>query len=422
METVGLQQGSTRDTRADDEHWMQLALAQAALAAAQGEVPVGAVVVDAQGHVLATGHNQPIAQHDPTGHAEVVALRAAARALGNYRLEGCTLYVTLEPCAMCSGAMLHARLARVVFGAADARTGAAGSVLNLFALPALNHQTQVQGGVLAPACAQLLKGFFAPRRANPQPLREDALRTPESRFAHLPPLPGVRHWVSDWPVLAGLRLHYLEQAPPGPPRDMAVLCLHTAEGWSWDHRHLWTALAGQGLRVVAPDLIGFGHSDKPKKERAHTLAWHTQVLQALQQHLGVRRVLLLAPARRGMAALAAAWWRTCAPGCAAVLTWSTPAEEVQRSAVRTGARPTQRQRRAASHHPAYDAPFPDSGHRAAPRAFARFEPVDFTAPPMNALPGLTMAHCPSADLDTDTGGQALARAVVQLLQSAGWQP
>ena len=146
-----------------DEHFMQLALAQAALAAQAGEVPVGAVVVQG-GVVIATGRNAPIEGHDPTAHAEIAALRAAAKALGNYRLPDCTLYVTLEPCAMCSGAMLHARLKRVVFGATDAKTGAAGSVINLFNQPQLNHQTVLQGGVLAGESAALLKDFFSQRR------------------------------------------------------------------------------------------------------------------------------------------------------------------------------------------------------------------------------------------------------------------
>ena len=133
-----------------DDDFMRLAMQQAQNAALAGEVPVGAVIVK-NGVVLATGCNAPIENHDPTAHAEIAALRAAAQVLGNYRLEGCTLYVTLEPCAMCSGAMLHARLARVVFGAPDAKTGAAGSVVNLFAQPQLNHQTVLEGGVLASA-------------------------------------------------------------------------------------------------------------------------------------------------------------------------------------------------------------------------------------------------------------------------------
>lgn len=147
----------------EDAHWMRQALVQAHIAAQSGEVPVGAVVVHG-GQMIATGSNAPIQGHDPTAHAEIMALRAAAQRLGNYRLNGCTLYVTLEPCAMCSGAMLHARLARVVFGAADAKTGAAGSVLNLFALPQLNHHTVVQGGLLADECVQVLKDFFRERR------------------------------------------------------------------------------------------------------------------------------------------------------------------------------------------------------------------------------------------------------------------
>lgn len=142
---------------------MQLAQAQAALAAQAGEVPVGAVVV-CNGEVIATGRNAPIEGHDPTAHAEIIALRAAATALGNYRLPSCTLYVTLEPCAMCSGAMLHARLKRVVFGAPDAKTGAAGSVINLFEQPQLNHQTALQGGVLAVESAAMLRSFFSQRR------------------------------------------------------------------------------------------------------------------------------------------------------------------------------------------------------------------------------------------------------------------
>ena len=146
-----------------DSDFMQLALAQAALAGQAGEVPVGAVVV-CNGQVIATGRNAPIEGHDPTAHAEIIALRAAAQALGNYRLPDCTLYVTLEPCAMCSGAMLHARLKRVVFGAFDAKTGAAGSVINLFEQLELNHHTALLGGVRADEAAVLLKEFFSRRR------------------------------------------------------------------------------------------------------------------------------------------------------------------------------------------------------------------------------------------------------------------
>jgi tRNA(adenine34) deaminase len=143
---------------------MREALQQARRAWAEGEVPVGAVVVK-DGVVIGRGYNQPIGRHDPTAHAEIVALRQAAAALGNYRLPGCELYVTLEPCVMCSGAMQHARLARIVYGAPDPKTGACGSVVNVFASAQLNHHAAVEGGLLAEDCSQLLKDFFAERRA-----------------------------------------------------------------------------------------------------------------------------------------------------------------------------------------------------------------------------------------------------------------
>jgi tRNA(adenine34) deaminase len=147
----------------DDERHMQLALELAAHAAKLGEVPVGAVLV-ANGEVLGQGCNRPISAHDPTAHAEIQALREAAQRLGNYRLPGATLYVTLEPCVMCAGALMHARVARVVFGATDPKTGACGSVVDLFAEARLNHHAQVHGGVLSEACGALLREFFASRR------------------------------------------------------------------------------------------------------------------------------------------------------------------------------------------------------------------------------------------------------------------
>jgi tRNA(adenine34) deaminase len=157
------------DARADrlderDRRFMQIALDQAALAQSAGEVPVGAVLVR-DGEVLATGYNQPIGRHDPTAHAEIVALRAAALQVGNYRLSGCELYVTLEPCAMCAGAIQHARISRLVWGAKDPKTGACGSVVDLFSQPLLNHHAQVVSQVMAPESAALLQGFFAQRRA-----------------------------------------------------------------------------------------------------------------------------------------------------------------------------------------------------------------------------------------------------------------
>jgi len=147
----------------NDEDFMRAALEQARMAGACDEVPVGAVVVRA-GEIVGRGFNQPIGRHDPTAHAEVMALRDAAARLGNYRLPGCELFVTLEPCAMCCGAMMHARIARVVFGARDPKTGAAGSVLDLFAEARLNHHAEVVGGVLGDECGALLSSFFAARR------------------------------------------------------------------------------------------------------------------------------------------------------------------------------------------------------------------------------------------------------------------
>ncbi len=129
-----------------------------------GEVPVGALVVSADGIVVGRGFNQPILRHDPTSHAEVMALRDAAVRLGNYRLPDCTLYVTLEPCLMCAGAIMHARISRVVFGALDPKTGVAGSVIDLFAEARLNHHARIEGGLLAQECGAILSGFFASRR------------------------------------------------------------------------------------------------------------------------------------------------------------------------------------------------------------------------------------------------------------------
>jgi tRNA(adenine34) deaminase len=147
-----------------EETFMQAALEQARLAGSLGEVPVGAVVVSGD-EIVGRGFNQPIRGHDPTAHAEVMALREAARLLGNYRLPGCELYVTLEPCVMCSGAIMHARIARVIFGARDPKTGAAGSVVDLFAERRINHHAETIGGVLADECGQMLSAFFAARRA-----------------------------------------------------------------------------------------------------------------------------------------------------------------------------------------------------------------------------------------------------------------
>lgn len=376
-----------------DEHWMRLALAQAQAAALEGEVPVGAVVVK-DGQVIATGRNAPVQGHDPTAHAEIVALRAAAEQLGNYRLDGCTLYVTLEPCAMCSGAMLHARVPRVVFGAADPKTGAAGSVLDLFGYAALNHHTEVRGGVLAKECGALLSTFFRQRRAQQRteaqarhPLRDDALRTPDAAFADLPGYPWAPHFVSDLPSLAGLRMHYLDEGPAQARRTW--LCLHGNPTWSYLYRRMLPVFLAAGDRVVAPDLVGFGKSDKPKKDAFHQFAWHRQVLLELVERLDLRNVVLVVqdwggilgltlpmalPGRfaglLAMNTLLATGDRPLSPG---FVQWREMCEKKPMYGVgRLLARGNPHL--CADECAAYDAPFPDRGYRAALRAFPRLVP------------------------------------------------
>ena len=370
----------------DDARWMRLALTEAQAAADAGEVPVGAVIVK-DGDLIATGRNAPIGGHDPTAHAEIAALRAAADKLGNYRLDDCTLYVTLEPCAMCAGAMLHARLGRVVFGAADPKTGAAGSVIDLFAEPRLNHQTQVQGGVLADECAVLLQGFFRPRRVNASPLRDDALRTPDARFADLPGYPWAPQYISDLPALGGLRLHYLDEGPRDAARTW--LCLHGNPSWSYLYRHMIPVFLAAGDRVVAPDLIGFGKSDKPKKEGAHRFGWHRQVLLELVERLDLRDVILVvqdwggllgltlpmaAPERyAGLLVMNTMLATGDAPLSPGFIAWREMcAKKPEFDIARLFARGHPQM--SAAECAGYGAPFPDAGHRAATRAFPAMVP------------------------------------------------
>jgi tRNA(adenine34) deaminase len=353
-------------------------------------VPVGAVVVR-DGVVAGVGRNAPVGTADPTAHAEIVALRAAAQTLGNYRLEGCDLYVTLEPCAMCSGAMLHARLRRIVFGAPDPRSGAAGSVVDLFGDPRLNHQTQVAGDVLAGECGSLLTEFFRQRRLQArtmnQPLRDDALRTPDERFAGVPDYPWQPRYVNDLPSLDGLRLHYLDEGPPDAP--LTWLCLHGNPSWSYLYRKMIPVFLAAGDRVVAPDLVGFGKSDKPKKDAAHRFSWHREVLLELVERLDLRRVVLVVQDWGGLLGLTlpmaaphryagllvmntvlatgdfplslgfAAWRDMCA---------KNPEFDVGRLFARGNPH------LGAAECAAYNAPFPDRGHRAALRAFAPMVP------------------------------------------------
>lgn len=266
----------------DDVYWMRQALDQAHAALVVAEVPVGAVMVY-EGRCIAVGHNTSVSSVDPTAHAEVNVLRKAAQTLGNYRLNGCTLYVTLEPCAMCAMAMLHARIDRVVYGAADCKTGSAGSVVNLFAEPALNHQTEVTGGVLAQECAALLKVFFEQRRAKVKvPLRDDALRTPEVCF--MPSVLSEGNYTHMLPSLNGLQLYY-HQLPVNAKGNVSnarcvVLCLHDANAFSEQYADV-VGVDVKNCVVLIPDLIGFGRSDKVKKAHWHSLEFHAVYLAEL---------------------------------------------------------------------------------------------------------------------------------------------
>lgn len=374
----------------NDADCMGLALKEAQAALAAGEVPVGAVVVH-QGKVVGVGRNAPIAMHDPTAHAEIVALRAAAQALGNYRLDDCELFVTLEPCAMCSGALLHARLRRVVYGARDPKTGAAGSVVDLFGNAQLNHQTVVQGGVRAGECGGLLSDFFKARRNQQRreahPLRDDALRTPERRFDGLPGYPWPPHYLTDLSSLDGLRLHYLDEGPRDASRTW--LCLHGNPAWSYLYRKMIPVFVAAGDRVLAPDLIGFGKSDKPKKDVFHRFDWHRQVLLEFIERLDLRHVVLVvqdwggllgltlpmaSPERYAgllvMNTLLATGDEALSPG---FLAWrkmcaDKPLFDVGRLFARGNPHLD------AGECEAYNAPFPDAGHRAALRAFPTMVP------------------------------------------------
>ena len=276
-----------------DSKWMSYAIDLAKQAGNSGEVPVGAVVVQ-NGVVIGQGSNAPICKHDPTAHAELMALRDAAKTIGNYRLENCTLYVTLEPCTMCAGAILNSRISRLVYGASEPKTGAAGSVHNVFDIAAINHQTKVEGGLMADASSVLLQQFFKSKRNNPNPLREDALRPQDEWFEGLTDYPWPAHYMSDLKALNGLRLHYLDEAKVDHPEDqLTYLCLHGNPAWSYLYRKMIPTFTSQGHRVVAPDLIGFGKSDKLKKSQAHSFDFHRNVLLEFIERLDLRNIVLV---------------------------------------------------------------------------------------------------------------------------------
>lgn len=368
-----------------DDEAMGHALAAAKVAGESGEVPIGAVVLR-EGQVVGVGYNQPIHLRDPSAHAEIQALREAARTMGNYRLDGCTLVVTLEPCTMCAGAALNARVARVVYGAPEPKTGAAGSVHNVFAHAQINHQTEVQGGVRAQECAQALQGFFKQRRQNQRerqwPLRDDALRNPEEAFSGLPDWPFEAQYLNDLPSLGGLRMAYVDEGPKDA--EQTWLLLHGNPTWGYVWRHWIAHLKAQGHRVLAPDLIGFGRSDKPKKMAAHRFDFHRQVLLEWVQRLDLRRIRLVvqdwggilgltlpmaAPERYeallAMNTLLATGESPLPEGFTAWRQFCRDKPQFSVSGLMARACPHLTPQECA----AYDVPFPDSGHRAALRRF-----------------------------------------------------
>ena len=349
-------------TTESDVDYMGLAIQQARFAAERGEVPIGAVLVGRSAgmsapSVLAVAHNQPVSSHDPTAHAEILVLREAARQRRNYRLEDCELFVTVEPCAMCAQAMLHARLQRVVFGATEPKTGAAGSVVDLFAMASLNHHTQVLGGVLAKECAGVLRAFFQQRRSeqrrDAQPLRDDALRTPAARFepiwARYSQWRNAERWISKGVALQGLRLHVLDlQAPDVTVVGVPILFVHGPGQW-WPQAATWVQdQLRMGRRIVLPDLIGHGQSDKPKKTAWHTLAHHAQSLVDVLDDLHLVAVeLALAPGQQSLADV--------------LQTLASSRIVGQRRLDEAECPPLPSD--------ALDAPYPDKGHRAAARAW-----------------------------------------------------
>jgi tRNA(adenine34) deaminase len=382
----------------NDEDFMRLALAQANAALTAGEVPVGAVLVR-DGLVIAQAHNAPVVQHDPSAHAEVLVLRQAAAKLGNYRLDDCTLYVTLEPCTMCAGAILNARLGKVVWGAPEPKTGACGSVMDVFEQPQLNHQTLNQGHVLAEQCSQPLQTFFKQQRlahkakAAATRLRDDAVRTPDTAFAELPGYPWEPNYISDLPSLNGLRMHYLDEGPADA--EVTWLCLHGNPAWSYLYRHMIPVFTAAGHRVVAPDMPGFGKSDKPKKDSAHSFEWHRNVLLEFIEALDLRGVQLVVQDWGGILGLTlpmAQPWRyesllvmntTLATGeqplSEGFLAWKKmcadkPLFDVGKLFARGNPHMS------ADECAAYNAPFPDSGHRAALRAFPPMVPPEVDSP------------------------------------------
>jgi|GEM_PF-59284 tRNA(adenine34) deaminase len=268
----GLDQGAL------DETHMRVALEQAQVASQRGEVPVGAALYQGE-TLIAQAHNSPISLCDPSAHAEILVLKEAAKVLGNYRLEDCTLYVTLEPCAMCAGAIFNARVREVVYAAPDAKSGAAGSVIDLFANAQLNHHARIRGGVLKQQSVSLLQDFFKEQRRLQRLgdeqlslfLREDAIRKPMQSMPgfHGPSCSSSHLVLRSTP---GMRLHYLQAHAKSAVALKTYVCLHGVNTCSSVFDPLLQNLCESGASVLAPDMMGYGGSDRFKKSQSYDFA------------------------------------------------------------------------------------------------------------------------------------------------------
>lgn len=275
-----------------DEYFMQLALEQAKDAERAGEIPVGAVVVH-DGKVVSVGRNRTIEACDPTAHAEIIALRAAAESVGNHRMEGLELFVTLEPCPMCAGAIFHSRLSRLIYGAPDPKTGVAGSVTNLFEIRGLNHQTRLTAGVLREQCTQQLQKFFLNLRLSKASqrtkLRDDAVRPQVTTFSKYHRfLESGEYWMSS----DGWRVHYIDSRVLNPRRN--VVFLHDFPYWSYQCGEIFEKLRLSNFRIIAPDLLGCGLSDRPKRDDWHTVSNHAEIVRNLLKSLEIENLTIVA--------------------------------------------------------------------------------------------------------------------------------
>ncbi|MDT8991645.1 tRNA adenosine(34) deaminase TadA [Curvibacter sp. APW13] len=284
----------------DHSGYMARALELAHQAAAVGEVPVGAVVVDSTGTIVGEGHNRTISESDPTAHAEVVALRAAAKMQGNYRLNDCTLYVTLEPCPMCMGAIFHSRIRALFFGATDPKGGACGSVVGLDTDKRLNPHCVVHGGVLADACSDVLRSYFRDLRVHHafqrRRVREDALRMPSDSLLakYVPGAEGLV--VDDLSSAQGLRVHVWAkgQRTDSEPPARLLLCLHSIGQWAWQFADLLREDLPADVMLMCVDLPGHGQSDKSKSGWEFDQSYQLNVLGEILDRFATSPVVLLA--------------------------------------------------------------------------------------------------------------------------------